>query len=103
MKVIIDIDGTICEEGPTFERSLAKPKRNAVGALHLLKWAGYHITLYTARSWSEYAMTEEWLKRHAIPYDLLICGKPVYDLWIDDRAMKFTSWAEVWENLSTPK
>ena len=96
MRLIIDIDGTICEERPTFERALAKPLPDAVEVLKRLKLVGHHITLYTARGWREYEMTEAWLNEYEIPFDMLICGKPVYDIWVDDRAMKFTNWREVY-------
>ena len=99
MKLIVDLDGVICEELGTFERSMAKPLPNAIEVLKRLKWAGHHITLYTGRGWSEYTMTTAWLKKYEIPYDLLLCGKPLYDLWIDDRALKFTDWDEVYSEI----
>lgn len=95
MKLLIDLDGVICEELGTFERCMAKPLPNAVDTLKKLKWAGHHITIYTGRGWSEYAMTLTWLKKYDIPCDLLLCGKPLYDLWIDDRALKFINWDEI--------
>jgi hydroxymethylpyrimidine pyrophosphatase-like HAD family hydrolase len=100
MRLIIDLDGTLCEEKPTFERSLAKPIPLAIQALRRLKIWGHHITIYTARGWMEYDMTKSWLDNYDIPYDNLICGKPVGDLWIDDRAIKFTDWREVYNAIA---
>jgi hypothetical protein len=100
MKLIVDLDGVICEEKPTFERSLALPLTGAPGALRGLQRKGYTIIIYTARSWSEYEMTKAWLEKWSIPHDQLIMGKPVGDMWIDDRAMEFKgSWEEVWTRL----
>ena len=97
--LVIDLDGVICEEKPTFERSLALPVPGAVSTLKALKNTyGYKIIIYTARSWSEYEMTKAWLCKEEVPHDLLVMGKPVGDYWIDDRAIKFTSWKEVMEN-----
>ena len=94
-KIVIDIDGTICEEKPTFEKCLAKVKPGAIEFIKKLKEENNFIILYTARSWSEYNMTKYWLEENGIPYDLLMCGKPIYDLWIDDRAIKFLDWNSV--------
>jgi uncharacterized HAD superfamily protein len=95
MKIVIDIDGTICEEMPTFEKCLAKPIKGAVEKINLLHDEGNFIYLYTARGWGEFKMTEAWLKTNNIKYDVLLCGKPVYDIWIDDRAIKFESWSNI--------
>lgn len=85
---VIDIDGVICEERPTFERSLAEPLAGARDEVDRLADAGYRIVLHTARSWSEYEMTERWLHDHGIYYDVLVMGKPVADIVVDDRSVK---------------
>ena len=40
-------------------------------------------------------MTTEWLKSFEIKYHQLILGKPIGDLWIDDRAIRFKAWDEI--------
>ncbi|HEC64010.1 MAG TPA: hypothetical protein ENI23_01810 [bacterium] len=95
MRIVIDIDGTICEEKPTFERVLAKPLNGAISSIKTLKDQGHFIILYTARGWAEYEMTYLWLTNRGIPFDVLLMGKPIYDVWIDDRAIKFTSWKDI--------
>ena len=94
-RIVIDIDGTICEEGPVSERIFAKPKPGAIESVNKLRDDGNFIILYTARCWNEYKTTKHWLDSNSIPYDILLCGKPIYDVWIDDRAMKFRSWKEI--------
>jgi hypothetical protein len=89
------MDGVICEERTTFERSLAKPIEGAIEALQGMRAQGYFITIYTSRGWQEYQSTKEWLDRYKVPYDLLLLGKPIYDLYIDDRAIHFTKWSDV--------
>jgi len=37
----------------------------------------------------EKLVTMKWLETHRIPYDELILGKPVADLYIDDRSFDF--------------
>jgi len=92
MQLIIDLDGTICTEEKTFERALAKPKNGAIEAVNQLFDDGHIVIIYTARSWSEYRLTEDWLKQHGLRYSQLVMGKPIGDLWIDDRAIEFKSW-----------
>lgn len=95
MKIVIDLDGTICEQKPTFERSLAKPLEYAKETMQRLKDQGHYIIIYTGRGWLEQSMTEKWLKDNGIPYDQILFGKPYYDIWIDDRAFTFKDWEDV--------
>ncbi len=95
MRLIIDLDGTICTEEKTFSRNLAKLNKDAKESIEKLKSEGHTIIIYTARSWNEYEMTIDWLKKNKIPFDQLIMGKPTGDYWIDDRAIKYSSWKDV--------
>ena len=95
MKIIVDLDGTICTEEKQFSRSLAKVNVGAREALKLLKKKGYTLIIYSARTWAEYELTIDWLKRNKIPFDQLILGKPQGDYWIDDRAIKYNNWASI--------
>lgn len=95
MDIIIDLDGTICTEEKTFEHFKAKPMLGVREALVSLKNKGHKIIIYTGRCWGEYELTKNWLERHEITYDLLILGKPIGDLWIDDRAIKYNTWKDI--------
>ncbi|MDL2304099.1 HAD family hydrolase [Bacteroides sp. OttesenSCG-928-D19] len=100
MQIIIDMDGTICTEERTYSRSLAKPKEGAVDAVNALYKAGHTIIIYSARTWMEYEMTVAWLANHNISYHQLILGKPIGDVWIDDRALKFeNNWNQLLKEL----
>lgn len=92
---VVDLDGVLAEERPTFERCLAAPMPGAAEGLRRLSRAGYMIVIHTARGWGEYQMTEDWLIRHAMPFDVLICGKPQASIVIDDRAVAFRSWEDI--------
>lgn len=92
---VVDMDGVICEEKPTFERMLARPIPGAAAGIMRLRHAGYQIVIHTARGWGEYAATKEWLRRNDIYHDLLLCGKPIADVVIDDRAIRFKGWEGV--------
>ena len=100
MIILMDMDGVICSEEKTFERSLAKPIIGAKEAIEQLRSVGHQIIIYTARSWAELEMTKSWLDRHSIPYDGLHMGKPVADKIVDDRAVPFAGWPSALESLT---
>lgn len=85
--VVVDMDGVICEEMPTFERSLAQPITGARSAMQALRDDEWTIIIHTARSWAEYEMTMRWLYDHDIVFDQLVMGKPLATMVIDDRAV----------------
>jgi FMN phosphatase YigB (HAD superfamily) len=92
--IMVDLDGVICNEEAFFDRPLAEPIEGAREALQKLHAAGYIVVIYTARSWGEYRVTTRWLAEHGFEYDGLHMGKPVADLWIDDRAIGFENWPD---------
>ena len=95
MRIIIDLDGTICEEKNFFQRPLAKIKKGARNFINKLRIKKYTVIIYSARSWNEFEMTKNWLAKNKIKYDQLVLGKPVGDFWIDDRAINFNNWSSV--------
>ena len=97
--IMIDLDGVICTEERTFERPLANPGAGAREARRQLRAAGHTLVIYTARNWPEYRVTKQWLDDHGFDYDGLHMGKPVAEVWIDDRAIRFTNWADVLSQL----
>ena len=99
MRLIIDLDGTICSEEKQFSRALAKPLPGSAPFIQKLKQQGHTVIIYSARTWAEYEMTVEWLNSNLIPFDQLILGKPIGDYWIDDRAIKFESWDDIEKKL----
>ena len=103
MQIIIDLDGTICTEEKTFSRSLAKPINGAIESINKLYDQGHIIIIYSARSWQEYEMTEHWLKLNNIRYHQLVMGKPMGDVWIDDRAVKFSNWNDTLNQIENGK
>ncbi len=99
MQIIIDLDGTICTEERMFSRALAKPNAGSVENVNRLYEQGHTIIIYTARTWMEFEMTTDWLQKHGVKYHQLMMGKPIGDLWIDDRAVRFSNnWDEIVEN-----
>jgi uncharacterized HAD superfamily protein len=97
-KVVVDIDGVLADEahkgdvygdvaGWRYERCI--PLRYGIELVRRLKAAGCFVTLYTARWEKQRAMTEEWLKRYEVPYDVLQMDKPSGAIYIDDRGYRW--------------
>ena len=90
--IMIDIDGTICSEEKTFERGLAIPLKGSISSVNELFNAGHTIIFWTARGWEQYRITKHWLDSNGFFYHQLIMGKPIMDIFIDDRARRFVGW-----------
>lgn len=92
MKYIVDIDGTICRSGSDYRLSSPYPER--IEKINQLYDDGHHITYWTARGgntgkdWSD--LTKRQLDKWGCKYHELRMKKPVYDVWIDDKAV----WSE---------
>lgn len=113
MRICIDIDGTICvtrQEGEQYKD--VKPILGAVESIQKLKKAGHYIILQTSRHMktTDFNIGQilakqgktlfEWLDRHGVPYDEIWFGKPLADIYIDDKAHKLVSWEKTLEELS---
>jgi capsule biosynthesis phosphatase len=108
VKIVIDLDGTICPiKGPTESYGDLLPLPGAAERIRQLRASGHYIIIQTARNMATRGsnvgavmkhvgkVTLDWLERHGIEYDELYFGKPNADVYVDDRALRFTSWAEL--------
>lgn len=108
MRIVIDIDGTICElkkENQSY--SNLRVNYLAVEKIKELKSRGHYIILQTARHMKTCGgnlgrvnakvglETLKWLENAGIPYDEIFFGKPYGDIYIDDLNHKFTSWESI--------
>lgn len=99
MQIIIDIDGTICTEERQFSRPMATSLPGAVESVNALFDAGHIIILYSSRTWAEWEVTNNWLREKGMKFHQLFLGKPVGDVWIDDRAIRHVNWDQTLEEL----
>ena len=108
MRIVIDLDGTICpikESGQRYED--LKPIAGAIEKIKELKNSGHYIIIQTARNMATQEgnvgkvmrnigkVTLDWLAQYEVPYDEIYFGKPNAHLYIDDRGLRFNSWKEV--------
>ena len=108
MRICIDLDGVIAQfkqPGQTYaDVAVVDGARERLVALRA---AGHTIIIFTARHMKTCGgnaalavariggQTLDWLARHDIPYDEIQFGKPWADVYIDDNALRFRSWADI--------
>ncbi len=116
MRICIDLDGVICYTRKEHEHySDVKPIPEAAESIRNLKSAGHHIIIHTSRHMktceSNVGMIVAkqgktligWLEKHDIPYDELWFGKPLADVYIDDKALEFTRWDQALKDIKRYK
>ncbi len=97
MIIYIDIDETICMTPESRDYSLASPIPENIEKANRLYDEGNTIVYWTARGstsgldWTE--VTQDQLKLWGVKYHDLRLGKPMYDLFICDKAMNTRDWS----------
>ena len=98
-KYIVDIDGTICsQERPKPDYPTAEPYFDRIEKLNKLYDDGHEIHYWTARGsgsgkdWVEFTKTQ--LIGWGVKSSSINCGKPIYDIWVDDKAINDNSFFE---------
>jgi hypothetical protein len=101
----VDFDGTICEHD--FPRC-GKLKPGARESMVFLS-KHFYIIIFSCRSTPIFGDTTtvdemiQYLKNHKIPYDRIARsdeGKVIADIYLDDRALCFTSWQKAVKDLT---
>ncbi len=108
MRIVIDLDGTICPiKQPHESYADLNPLPGAVECIRKLRAEGHYIIIQTARHMKTTngnlgivmkkvgKTTLDWLAKHGIEYDEIYFGKPNADVYIDDRALRFESWEKI--------
>lgn len=111
MRICFDLDGVICHiKKPNEHYSDVLPLDGAVEKIRMLRQNGHYIIIHTARHMKTTEgnvakaiakigkVTLDWLERHGVEYDEIIFGKPWANVYVDDNAMRFTSWEMIGNN-----
>jgi len=88
-RIAVDFDGVI------FDKKTGKIIDGCVEKMNEWFSDGHEVTIFTNRPDYDYSTVKGLLDAHDIHYDRIICGKPSYDLFIDDHATKFNNWDEL--------
>ncbi|MDX5321409.1 MAG: hypothetical protein LPK45_09800 [Bacteroidota bacterium] len=117
MKIAIDFDGVLhgYSKGWSDGSIYDPPVPGAAEAMKSLKEAGHTLYIFSTRTnpifkkkeqaVDQKAAMEAWLNEHDIPFDKVwTFGKPMADLFIDDRAIGFRGdWNTTLQEVSTFK
>lgn len=100
MRIVFDIDGTICESLKHTRYGEARPHYEMVDLINNLYDEGHYIIVQTARGMGScdghiakaynkwYSITEEQLASWGLKYHELHLGKPHGDVYVDDKAFQ---------------
>jgi len=112
MRIVIDLDGTICSiKEPHQSYADLEPLPGAAERIRMLRARGHYIIIVTARNMATCQsnlgkvlknvgkITLDWLEKYGIEYDEIYFGKPNAEVYIDDRALRFTGWYEMTDEL----
>ena len=98
ISLVFDIDDTICNnKNRDYENAI--PMEEVINKINYLYDNGAKITLYTSRGMvscngdlekiiaKNSTILKNWLAKHNVKYHELIFGKPIADLYVDDKAL----------------
>jgi hypothetical protein len=88
-----DMDGVICEIDND-DYDLRSPIGKTILIMERLKKEGHTVIIHTGRHILNLEVTKTWLWRNQVPHDIIQFGKPVADLYIDDKGVRFEEWKD---------
>ena len=105
MRAVFDLDDTISVHKNRDYKN-AEPINAVIDKMRSMKKDGWEIVIYSARGQiscngdlekiekNNRDIVEEWLRKHDVPYDELLFGKPIGDIYIDDKGMSLGEFLE---------
>lgn len=91
MIYVVDIDNTICTD-TAGNYSTAQPHYGRINKINALYDAGHTIIYWTARGMksglNHTELTNSQLRAWGCKFHEIRMGKPHYDVWIDDKAIR---------------
>jgi hypothetical protein len=94
---VIDIDGVLAKikHGITCSADYADCEviEGASEATRKLYNSGW-VILHSARREEDREVTVDWLRKNGIFYNHLVLDKPLGDVYIDDKALRFFDWIQ---------
>jgi len=95
-----DLDNVICKTDDT-DYNVSKPYKEVIEKINALYENGNKVLIFTARYMGRnnedvdlaikqgFNSTDKQLKSWGVKYHKLIFGKPVYDVYVDDKNFEF--------------
>lgn len=106
MRLAIDFDNVLYDYDGQWRGGelMLPPVAGAAESMRRLTGDGHKLIIYSTRGWLK-AHRERmagWLEKNGIPFDKIASTKPNADIYIDDKAYRFTSWPETMAMLNPP-
>jgi len=111
LRIAIDLDGTICDiKKPDQSYADVKILPGAAERIKELRKSGHYVIILTSRNMATCEgnigkvmkkvgkLTLDWLEEHDIEYDEIFFGRPNAEIYVDDRAIRFSNWEETTED-----
>lgn len=103
LRICLDFDGTLHD--PTNRKAgykMGQPVEGAVEACWQLAGDGHLLMVHTARAQiDEYVQhVVDWLTYFKFPVMPVVVFKPIADVYVDDKALRFTYWDYALEELA---
>ncbi len=99
MIVAIDFDGVLHDaKARVSGRKMGAPIEGSRDAVLLLRQRGDTLIVFTLRG-DRPQHVEDWLKFYKFPPMRVTRSKPEADVYLDDRALRFTNWADALKDL----
>jgi hypothetical protein len=95
--IAIDFDGVIHDKDhPVKGKRMGPPMVGAGESVRLLRKRGYKIIVHTCMAVTPGGKqtVADWLDYYDIPCKEVTATKPIADLYIDDKALRFEDWAD---------
>lgn len=94
MTLAIDLDGVLHDHlNPKPGRRMGLPMEGAVNAMIRLKQLGHTLIIHSV--WGDRRkVIADWCDYYSIPYDDITNIKPEAAVYLDDKALAFTTWDE---------
>ena len=83
----VDMDGVLCENGGYTEEDFynRKPLIENIKKINKLYNTNHYIIIFTARRLEVKAITEYWLQKYEVKYDVLVMDKLRFDFYVDEK------------------
>lgn len=91
--ICVDFDNTITTKSQFPVTGNLQPDCYAL--IKRLHFKGYTLIMYTSRTGVDFDSAKQFCKDNELPFDDYVSGKPLADLYIDDKGYRFTDWNSI--------